>query len=226
MEKDTPQKDKIRRATLEYLHEFFLARKVKEIKFLTLPGTEWIFERAMRTRFHTYSQHRIITTITACERDYKVFTISAAKMPGSNRILAPRFSDKLNHYVVTNHKEKVYLLHMDVFDLLSMFKDNIKDKRSVFDCIWLDSTNTVISIGRKIEGWENKLAPNAVVILTVLKGREHVKLETDRVTYISNILAKYDLKLVHQWEYFDTSPMLHLIFTKEQQLPELDQIIA
>lgn len=209
IDKQDTEKQKVKYLTENFIHKFFLERRTKKIKMLSLPGVTWDFERLLRRRLALNEKFRIKVAVTGCEMDYKVFRLSASNMPGKNK-LQPYFSDNLGSYVVTNTKDMVYLLNADIFDVLA--KEN--DKGVKYDCVWLDTTHTVISVGKKLRDFNERLSEESILIFTVLKGREHVRLETDRVDYLSNIVSPFGFNLARQFEYFDTCPMLHLIYTK------------
>lgn len=214
MYKEDEEKQKTKRVTINFIKKHFSALGYTKIKFLTLPGITWTFERMLRRELRMDS--RIKAIVTGCEIDYKVFCLSAAKMPGGQSSkLNPYFSNNLGHYVVTNSKDQVYLLNADIFDVIH----RKNDKGIKYDCIWFDTTNTVISISRKLNDFSHLLSENAVLIFTVLKGREHLKFETNRTDFLTNCIAGMGFTLSKQIEYFDSCPMLHLIYQRNQNLP-------
>lgn len=211
MDKEDTEKQKVKNFTIKFIQNHFINLQLNKIRILTLPGITWEFERMLRKKLATFKDFRIRTSVTGCENDYKVFCISATKMPGSTRgELKPFYSENLKHYVCINQKEMVHLVNMDIFDLITLH-DPYKNK---YDCIWFDTTNTVISIIKKLDGLKNCLSEHAIVVFTILKGREHFKFDTNRIDYLSDKLLEYGLNLVHTKEYFDTCAMLHLIYTK------------
>lgn len=214
MDKQDAEKQKAKDFTSDYIFNFFVSIKEKKVKLLTLPGLTWDFERRLKRRFGLNRRHRIRVAVTGCENDYKVFCLAAAKIPGRiDDKLQPYFSDNLGHYVVTNQHHQTYLLNADIFDVIK--KTN--DKGIKYNCVWFDTTNTVISVVNKLTNFNHALHDDCILIFTLFKGREHIKFETNRTDYLSNHLSPYGFKLSHQLEYFDTCPMIHLIYTRTKK---------
>lgn len=212
MNKQDTEKQKTKHVTAKFIHDFFMKHNSTKIKLLCMPGITWDFEKNLRKRLRLYHKHhRIKLIVTGCELDYKIFCLSAAKMPGNEKDKrSPYFSDNLGAYVVTNLGNQTYLLNADIFDVISRPNNNgIK-----YDVVWFDTTNTVISIARKLNDFSTQMADNSILIFTVLKGREHVKFETNRTDFLSEKLLPMGYTLQKQIEYFDSSPMLHLIYAK------------
>jgi len=206
------QKQHIKDATEDFIHSFFLETGIKKIRMISLPGVTWQFEKSLRKRLAMYWQHRIKVSLIGCESDYKVFCLSASKMPGNEQESRnPFYSDNAGFYVVQNNKNMCHLLNADIFDVLN--KQNSTGLK--YDIAWFDTTNTVISIRKKIQNIGSQMSHVSVLIFTVLKGREHFSEHVDRVEYLSDCISPFGYKLMRRWEYFDTCPMLHLIFTRD-----------
>lgn len=221
VDKEDIEKQKIKQLTSDFIREFFISVGAKKIRLLSLPGVTWDFERSLRNRMSANrGQHRrherIKVSITGCESDYKLFRLSATRMPGHNQdTLKTFFSDNLGHYVVQNTHHMAYLLNADIFDVVNMKND----KGLKYDCIWFDTTNTVISITRKLGDISHIVSENSILIFTLLKGREHIRLGTDRTSYLTNYVSDMGYTLAHEIPYYDTCPMLHLIYQRKQSTP-------
>lgn len=213
LNKEDTEKQLVKRFTVNFVWKFFTGIKARKIKLLSLPGVTWDFERQLKRKAAACRDRGTKVTLTGCEMDYKVFRLSAAKIPGRvDHTLKPFFSDTAECYIVHNSKHMTYLLNADIFEVLK--KRN--DKGLNYNCVWFDTTHTVISVARKLTDFNHLLADECVLIFTVLKGREHIKFETNRTDFLTNHLAPFGFELQHQKEYFDTCPMLHLIYTRKK----------
>src|SRR5580692_8894888 len=148
---ETSNKDGVKRRMMNYIHDYFIESELKKIRTLTLPGITWDFEKSMRKRFGMFREHRIRVITFGCENDYKVFRISASKMPckGNDQSkLNPYYSDTIGYYVCNNMREQVYLLNIDIFDYLSLPNWNAE---KLLNFIWFDTTHTVITIANRLK---------------------------------------------------------------------------
>lgn len=207
-------KEIVKQDSMNFIQDFLMDKSEKIARFLTMPGVTWEWEKEIRSRFARRRSFRIRAVFHGCENDYKVFCLSAANMFGAkNGCFNPYFAEGVNAYVVTNVKEQVYLMNVDIFEFISNATHKYDRK---FNVIWLDTTNTVLSVFPKLKGLENVIDENCVFMLTVLKGREHFKFESGRVDYVTSFLKPFGFKLQREMPYFDTCPMLHLIYTREK----------
>lgn len=216
--KETPQKDKIRRETVKFICQELMSRGVNEFSFLTLPSAWWRFEINM-----SQEMFRVAREVDAncelpyirfvgCEREWALFQLGCAYMPTyKHSVLKVKRHDELNCQVVTNSYDYLFF-NCDIFEYIRVIKDRKKEGDRKFDCIWLDTTTSVSHIGEKLTYLENVIKDGTIVVLTVIKGREHKKLPAPREEYISGLLKPIGLELINCFEYNDTTPMLHLIY--------------
>ena len=138
-------------------------------------------------------------------------------MPKSNKGLKFKWNDELNCQLITNGNNCL-LFNTDIFNLLK--KINRK-----YECIWLDLpcpiSNELIEKIRNIHIRLNDKCSS--FILTVLGAREtdfitrdNIKKYGSRLNYITRSIEEIlsDFKLLYQWQYNDSSPMIHSIFVK------------
>lgn len=211
--KEDVEKQLVKKLTVNFVWKFFRSIDARKIKLLSLPGVTWDFERQLKRKVGACQNYRTKVALTGCEVDYKVFCLSAAKIPGRvDHTLKPFFSDTAGCYIVHNSKHMTYLLNADIFEILK--KRNHTGLN--YNCVWFDTTHTVISVVKKLVDFNHMLADDCVLIFTVLKGREHIKFETNRTDYLTNHISSFGFELQHQKEYFDTCPMLHLIYTRKK----------
>jgi hypothetical protein len=208
------EKEKIRHLTSSTLCEYFLKHEFKRVRFLTLPGVWWHFEKKVSERFRGIRTH-----FTGCEINRKFFELSVLKMPHSNKNVKVKWTDELECEIVTNGNNCI-LFHSDVFNVIE------KIERS-YECIWLDLSSPISEeLIRKIKLVELRLNERAAsFILTVLGAREgdfatqdNIKKYGSRSKYIVDGIESMlpDFKLLYQWEYRDISPMVHTIFIRRE----------
>lgn len=215
LNRENSNKEIVKQDSINFIQDFLMDKSEKTARFLTMPGVTWDWEKEIRVRFGKRRSFRIRAVFHGCENDYKVFCLSAANMFGCNNggRFNPYFAPNLNAYAVTNVKQQIYLMNIDIFDFISGATHKFDRK---FNVIWLDTTNTVLSVFPRLKGLENIIADNCIFMLTVIKGREHWKFENGRINYVTSFLEPYGFKLQREMPYFDTCPMLHLIYTREK----------
>ena len=206
------EKENIRHLTSSTLCEYFMGHGLKRVRFLTLPGVWWHFEKKVSERFRG-----IHTNFTGCEINRKFFKLSVLKMPRSNKNIKVKWSDDLECELVTNGRNCIFF-NSDIFNVIEKI-----EKR--YECIWLDLTSPVSEeLIKKIRLVESRLNERvASLVLTVLGAREGDFATHDKireygsrskyiVTGIESMLP--DFKLLYQWKYRDISPMVHTIFIR------------
>lgn len=203
---NTPEKDKIRNLTISYIHNFYIDNQISRARFLTLPSAWWRFEKLITERFYNFWHFRVKPSFVGCERDWNLFSMASVRMPKSNKILKQALNNEMNCQVVANGSNYV-LFNTDIFNFMAH-----TDKK--FNCIWIDTQTPVSYILDKLPLINKVIMDQSLFILTVLKGREHIQLPTDRIECVTNAISDLGFTLAHSWEYFDTSPMLHLIYKK------------
>lgn len=209
--KATPEKDEVRQETINSILEYFTKKKAQEINFLTLPCSPWRFEKYISKRIRRHSElgtSRI--HFTGCERDWKVYQAGCLWIAQSSNQDGVRTesSPELNCQVTSN--QDYAFLHCDIFD----YAEKIKKK---FQCVWLDTTTTIAVIDDRLKHIDNVVEKGSMVILTIMAAREHRKLPMDRMDYIASLVDPLGLRLVKQWEYQDSVPMLQQIYIKTRK---------
>lgn len=218
-EKTTSEKDKLRIETVKFICDYFTSKGVTSLNFLTLPSAWWRFEKYIITRFRVAAKidptkiNPYIKFI-GCENDWVLYKLGCMWMPRTDiSVMKVKTNNELNCQVVTNGYSHVFF-NCDIFQYMQLIKDHkVKDDRK-FDCIWLDTTTVITYIADKLQYLSNVLKDDSIVILTVIKGRETVKLPMERVEYINSLMAPLGLVLIKKHEYKDSSPMLQLMYQK------------
>jgi len=214
----TPNKDTIRSNTIHEILNFITSNGITRQRFLTLPSAFWKFEKEIYSKLKQleYSNCKF----TACERDYQVFKIAATRMMRGNYTWQVKWIDDLECEMVTNGKT-CKLFNIDVFKFLegtdsnrlTKYPDSVKES---YNIIWLDTMSPVSYLIDKLPSVLN-YTPNgpSMIIITVLKGREHKSISGTRTEVISKCFPGYNL--VKSWEYMDSCPMLQLMYSNVEQ---------
>jgi hypothetical protein len=217
----TPEKDVVRTETCRMAHDYFTERGAKLVRCLTLPSAWWKFERQLKKLFFK-SGSKIRTTFTCVERDWNLFCLASIKIPIRNKPLRQTHDEGLNCQVVTNGSD-CNIIHADIFEYMG------SDPWKKFNFIWLDTQSPITSFDLKLHTVAGVLdySKPRMICITVLKARESRKLEQDRVKYITELLSRHipGIELFRSFEYMDSSPMLHLIFTAENKPKTIGDII-
>lgn len=219
-EKDTPQKDQVRNETVKFIASHFINLKATSLQFLTLPSAWWRFEKYITTRFKEAARifpergKAPYIRYIGCEREWTLFSLGCIHMPTDKRSLIKiKRHEELDCQLVTNSYDYVFL-NCDIFEYMRLIKDRKEENDRKFDCIWLDTTVSITHIADKLQYLSNVIKDNSIVVLTVVKAREHVKIPLPRLEYIESLMKPLGLELIRKFEYKDSTPMLHLIYTK------------
>ena len=210
----TPKKDVIRHNTCKFIHSFFLNYELPVVEFYTLPSAWWKFEAMVLRRFYEYKEQVIKPKFTACEKDYKIFSLASLQMPRTDSGISQLLDDDLNCQVVSNLKT-CEIRNCDFFEYAAA-----TDKK--FNCIWADTNSPVTTFEDELPALLDTLDLNspAVFAITVLKARESRPLGMTRTEFLNSIIEPYGLMLEQEHEYCDSSPMLHLIYTNSEVSPK------
>ena len=219
-EKETPQKDMVRMETVKFICSHLTKLGKDHLQFLTLPSAWWRFEGYITTRFKEAAR-RFPETVketyirfVGCEREWTLFQLGCLHMPTNQRsMIKVKRHEELDCQIVTNSYDYVFF-NCDIFEYMRVIKDRKTEGDRKFDCIWLDTTVAITHIAEKLQHLSNVMNDNAVVVLTVVKAREHIKLPMPREEYIESLMKPLGLTLIRKFEYKDSTPMLHLIYTK------------
>lgn len=219
-EKDTPQKDVVRRETVKFICDHFIKLKKDSLQFLTLPSAWWRFEGYITTRFKEAFRRDPENVVDpyirfiGCERDWTLFSLGCIHMPTTSRsYIKVKTHEALDCQIVTNSYNYVFF-NCDIFEYMRIIEDRKEVDDRKFDCIWLDTTTAISHIDDKLQHISRVMKDDCVVVLTVLKAREHKKIPLPRLEYIESLMKPQGLELIRKFEYMDSSPMLHLIYVK------------
>lgn len=208
----TPAKDNVRTFTDNFIRDFALAHQMSEIKMLTLPSAWWRFETNIKRRLKAVG---ISVDIKGIEKSWKIFCMAAMNIPRSYKMgdmISQDLSEKHNCQVVHNGN-RCSIMHLDVFDYM-------EKTSNYFQCIWLDTNSPATAFDQRLNLVSRVIDTHgpAVFAITFLKGRENRVIPKNRVEYISSIIRKADprMRLKVHFEYMDSSPMIHLIYSTDE----------
>lgn len=206
----TPAKDLARTLAVHHIYSFIKERDDNKFSMLSLPGPWWIAERELSHYIIRKKKLRRPRPLhyTACEKDLKLFNLAAINIKPSNHrgINAKGYNHELDCQVITNKIDRV-LINADVFKYMGL-------QLKKFDCIWLDTTNTLPYIDTKLHLVDGVAKEHCIFILTVLRYRDPGLPAIGRLDYACAIMSQYGFELIDQTPYTDTSNMLQLIFRK------------
>lgn len=204
----TPAKDLARTLAVDYIYSFIRECKIKRLSMLSLPGPWWTAEKELADYIFRRKKMHVSLHMVACEKDLKLFNLAAIRMVPSRKygINAKGYNTELDCQVITNKKTRV-LFNTDVFKYM-------EQKMKKFDCIWLDTTNTLPYIDTKLHLVDGVAKEHCIFILTVLRHRDPGLPAIGRLDYACAIMSQYGFELIDQTPYTDTSNMLQLIFRK------------
>lgn len=199
-------KDEVRGDTIIFLDNWIRKHKLRPVRFLTLPGPWWTFEKDIEINRH--EAKRFNPLFVGCENDYKVFKVAALNMPNRDFGLKAHKYNELVDAVIIRNRFQSQLICCDIFDY-------VKVSQMRFDCVWLDVTSTLIKVGANLTNFNRVLKQKAVFIITAIKAREPVPIP-NRVKYMDKLMGELGFKLEQVYEYQDSqTPMIHLIFSRE-----------
>lgn len=207
--------------TVKFVCSHFLKLGVDRVHFLTLPSAWWRFEGYITTRFQEAVRrspelNEPYIRFIGCERDWELYSLGCMHMPVRGKApLKVKRHEELDCQVVTNSYNYVFL-NCDIFEYMRMVQPRKEPNDHKLDCIWLDTTVAITHVADKLKYLERVMNDNAVVILTVLKAREHKPIPLPREEYIESLMKPSGLQLIRKFEYNDSSPMLHLIYVKSK----------
>jgi len=191
------------------------------LHMLTMPGLQWRFERKLlATREAGWMRRRAPqqgTYFTACENDRAIFFASVSQMPG---LQTPHSELKqirpfpFAEMGVKTRYSSFFFANMD--DLIS--HDGWSDG---WDAVWLDYTGP-LTVERLIliRQFYHRYV-SSTLIVTSLKARfsQHTVRAIAKAGGHSQWLRQYlDGEVLHDLEYFDTSPMAQFAVRKRSEI--------
>lgn len=213
---DREEKDAARQKILDL---FTVKERPQFLRILTMPGLDWRFERKLLgKREGNWMRHAGAgrTRITSIENDRFIYYSAVHQMPGLNTkralttILKPAtFAERT---VGTKFIDRFHFANVD--DLMSETAD-------VWDAVWLDYTGPLtVERLRLIARFYNRSVRDTLIV-TALKARYNKETSEaiDRAGGHSEWLRKYlPGEVLHDLEYFDTSPMAQFAVRRHARL--------
>jgi hypothetical protein len=186
------------------------------LHMLTLPGLQWRFERKLlgaREPGWLRKPKPMRTYFTACENDRAIFHAAVAQMPS----LYNQDSElkRIKHYSFAEMSVKtryasLFFANIDDIMMLDCWNDN-------WDAAWLDYTGP-LTVERLVlirRFYERHV--RCILVITALKTRfnDRAIKAIDRAGGHSQWLQGYiEGEILHDIEYFDTSPMAQFAVRK------------
>jgi hypothetical protein len=217
-----PEKDNVVKETMRYVSQFFFERQQHQITFLTLPSAWWKFEMNMQNHISgVYGGNNLTPPylrFIGFEREWKIFQLASINIPKDtyNRPLQCKRDEELNCSIVTNSNKHV-LYNCDVFEYLKLAKSRKVEDDHRCDVVWLDLTVAITHVAEKLHHIKNVMKKDSIIILTLMKAREHLKLPLEREEYIDSIMLPLGLEKIKTFVYKDTTPMIHIIYKQSDQ---------
>lgn len=210
---DREQKDEARQRILQL---FTFDAWPGSLRILSMPGLDWRFERKLLgKREGNWMRHAgpQRTTITAVENDRYIYYSAATTMPGLHtkraltRILpAPTFAERTLRTKFIQH------FHFANID------DLMRESTERWDAVWLDYTGPLTRERLKLIAQFYQNAVNSTLVVTALKARWNRE-TSDAIARCGGhsewLIKHLPGDVVHDIEYFDTSPMAQFAVRKE-----------
>lgn len=209
---DRAEKDEARRKILE-LFSWSVCKG--PLRILTMPGLNWHFEQKLlgrredTWRGRTESQY---TQITAVENDRFIYYSAAHQMPGlrtkgalARIVEAPPFAERT---ISTGFIHRFHFANVD--DLMASTDE-------VWDAAWLDYTGPLTVERLRLIAQFFERSVRDTLIVTSLKARYNKETSgsINRAGGHSEWLRKHlSGEVLHDLEYFDTSPMAQFAVRK------------
>lgn len=211
----------IRERVLMYFKQLYDSHNDPDTQFkiVTLPSMYWIVEEIMLKYAKSVQDQQSDSdlrkrglTIKGFERDWKLFSVAAIKIPSGYYSVIDQHMSDMNYQVIRSRigRNLVSIHNIDVFEYLSMTDNTIH-------FMWIDTTAIIDTIADKLIHIKRTLSPGGIAVLSFIKGRQRVKI-TNRCEYvISNmgIGAKEDMEIVEVVEYHDTTTMFNIFMRKK-----------
>lgn len=211
---DREQKDAARRKILDL---FTFDAHPTKLRILTMPGLDWRFERKLLGRREgdwmrkAGPQH---TTITAIENDRFIYYSAVHHMPGLHTkrpmtwfMPAPSYAERT---VRTKFIQQFHFASVD---------DLMAETNEVWDTAWLDYTGPLSVQRMKIIARFFERSVSNTLVVTALKARYNRETSDaiDRAGGHSEWMRKHlPGDVLHDIEYFDTSPMSQIAIRKAE----------
>jgi len=213
---DREEKDAARRQILDL---FTRDARPSFLRILTMPGLDWRFERKLLGKRDGDWMRKAgagNTQITSVENDRFIYYSAVTTMPGLNtrraltKIMPPAtFAER------TTGNKFIHKFHFaNVDDLMTETTD-------VWDAAWLDYTGPLTTNRLKLIAGFFHRSVRDVLVVTALKARynKETSIAVERAGGHSEWLRKHlPGEVLHDIEYFDTSPMAQFAVRKSGPL--------
>jgi len=199
------QKDIARKMVLDL---FTLDNRKESLKILTMPSLDWRFEQKLLGKregdwFNKSGPSN--TQITSCENDRYIFYSASQKIPGistPNSLItinrAPSFAEQS---IKTKFVDSFYLANVD---------DLMAETDQKWDAVWLDYTGPLSVSRLKIISDFYHRCVRETLVVTALKARWSRSVSRTIEShggYFGWIKSSLPGRVLHEHEYFDSSPM-------------------
>lgn len=209
---DRDAKDAARQKILEL---FTPDKWPRHLRILTMPGLDWRFERKLLGKREGDWMRKAgpsRTGVTSIENDRYIYYSAVTTMPGLNtrraltRFLVPdSFAERTTR---TKFIDEFHFANVD---------DLMRETTKTWDAVWLDYTGPLsIERMRLIERFFHQ-SVRSTLIVTALKARynKETSIAVERAGGHSGWLrARLPGEVLHDVEYFDTSPMAQFAVRK------------
>ena len=209
---DREQKDAARQQILNLLTK---EAHPEHLSILTMPGIDWRFERKLlgkREGDWFRKAAPTLTRLTSVENDRFIYYSAVHQMPGLNTkrplatIMKPApFAERT---VRTKFLDAFHFANVD---------DLMAETTSAWDVVWLDYTGPLTVERLRLIARFYERAVNETLIITALKARYNrdASAAIERAGGHSEWVRKHiHGHVLHDIEYFDTSPMAQIAITK------------
>lgn len=211
-----PNRDEKDAARQKILDLFTRDARPELLRFLTMPGLDWRFERKLLGKregnwFRLAGSQR--TRITSIENDRFIYYSAVHKMPGLHtrrpltKILHPAsFAERT---VATKFIDKFHFANID---------DLMNETEQSWDVAWLDYTGPLTVERLRLIARFYDRSIRDTLIVTALRARYNkaTSLAVERAGGHSEWLRKHlPGEVLHDIEYFDTSPMAQFAIRKQ-----------
>lgn len=188
-----------------------------DLSILTMPGLNWRFERKLLGKregnwFKNAAAHN--THITSVENDRFIYYSAAHQMPGLHTknalttvLPAPPFGERT---LATKFISQFHFANVD---------DLMAETTESWDAAWLDYTGPLTVERMKLIARFFERSIRSTLVLTVLKARynKETGAAMDRAGGHSAFIRKHlPGEVLHDIEYFDTSPMAQIAVCKTE----------
>lgn len=196
------------------------------LNILTMPGTEWQFERlllSVRERKWTRLERPVRTSITAVESDKQIFNMACRKIPGVGlSTIRPVRPYSFAEQALKTSFATLFLANIDDF-MCHLWAGG------GWDAAWLDYTGPMTVERIKLISEFYPKFIKSTLIITAMHGRwsKDVSSEVkDAGSYLKWLQRYLPGETLHYIEYCDTAPMVQFAVRHQVASPAVPQLPA